>query len=246
MVTRGATPEPDPSYAPVPGGGEFDAYGATYGEHVQRSIDFSGLQHTFFLQAKADRIQAVVARTFGSGVHPLLLDVGCGVGALHPYLTGTFRKICGVDISEASLAYARKNMPMLEYLHYDGHRIPYDDQTFDFVSAVCVLHHVPPAQWGGFVGELRRVVNRGGVVCIVEHNPLNPLTRLAVSRCPFDADAVFLRARTTERLLSGAGLHNVSTEFFLLFPSAARIVRRLECAVNRLPLGAQYMTCGRA
>ena len=41
---------------------------------------------------------------------------------------------------------------------------------------------------------MRRVVRPGGLLCIIEHNPFNPLTRLAVVRCEFDRDAVLLPA----------------------------------------------------
>ena len=37
-----------------------------------------------------------------------------------------------------------------------------------------------------------------------KHNPLNPLTRLVVSRCEFDRDAVLLTAKAAKRLLRGS------------------------------------------
>ena len=53
---------------------------------------------------------------------------------------------------------------------------------------------------------MRRVVRPGGLVCVIEHNPLNPLTRsLAVSRCEFDSDAVLLGASTTRKLMAAGG-----------------------------------------
>ena len=58
-------------------------------------------------------------------------------------------------------------------------------------SARCIMSR---RQLAGFVADMVRVTRPGGLVCVIEHNPLNPLTRLAVNRCPFDADAVLLRS----------------------------------------------------
>ena len=222
----------------------FDKYDASYGAAVQSSIEFSGLPHSFFLQAKADLLRGLVDEHVGGPHRPQMLDVGCGVGSLHPYLRGLTDRLCGIDVSVASIAQARRANPAAEYRVFDGRSIPYDTGRFDLVTAVCVLHHVPPAQWRGFVSEMRRVVRPGGLVCIIEHNPFNPLTRLAVNRCEFDKDAVLLRLGTTRQLMTGVGLHAVDARYFLLLPTAAKLARRVETGLRHLPLGAQYAVWG--
>ena len=222
----------------------FDSYGKTYGATVQSSIDFSGLQHDFFLRAKADFLRALIARQLPSMTKPAILDVGCGVGSLHPFLHDIAGSLNGIDVSEASLAQARVNNPQVNYQIFDGRFIPYHEASFDLAIAVCVLHHVAPNQWLEFTREMRRVVRPGGLVCIIEHNPLNPLTRLAVMRCAFDKDAILLGARQTRRLLVQNGLREVGVQYFLLLPSTASPARAIETAVGRLPLGAQYAAWG--
>lgn len=219
----------------------FDGYSATYGEAVQDSIRFSGLPHDFFLRAKVERIVAETDRRFGSA--PLsALDVGCGVGALHPWLKGRFRPLHGTDLSADCLAEARTLHPDVSYTPCEPGELPYDDDGFDVLTASCVLHHVPLAERAGFAAELRRVLRPGGLLAIVEHNPFNPLTQLSVLRCPFDEDAVLLRARSTERLLRAAGFAEVRSEHFLVFPSEHPRLRGLERGLKALPLGAQYVT----
>jgi SAM-dependent methyltransferase len=222
----------------------FDKYDASYGAAVQSSIEFSGLPHSFFLQAKADLLRGLVDEHVGGPQRPQMLDVGCGVGSLHPYLRGLADGLCGIDVSAASIAQAQRANPAAEYRVFDGRSIPYDTGRFDLVTAVCVLHHVPPAQWRDFVSEMRRVVRPGGLVCIIEHNPFNPLTRLAVSRCEFDRDAVLLGLGKARQLMTGVGLHAVDARYFLLLPTAAKLARRVEIGLRRLPLGAQYAVWG--
>jgi SAM-dependent methyltransferase len=224
----------------------FDSYDKSYGAVVQSSIDFSGLPHSFFMTAKADVLRELIATRLGDVHKPAALDVGCGVGAFHPFLRGMCRRLCGTDVSEASVAQARHDNPGVEYETYDGDILTYGRATFDLATAICVMHHVPPKKWLAFLREIRRVVRPGGLVCIFEHNPFNPLTRLAVSRCEFDRDAVLLRAGQTQRLMSDAGLRDVETKYFLLLPSARASMRSIEQVFERIPLGAQYVTCGTA
>jgi hypothetical protein len=73
---------------------------------------------------------------------------------------------------------------------------------------------------------------------------LNPLTRLAVSRCEFDQDAVLLGAGRTLELMSKARLSEIGTRHFLLLPWEANLARRVERALSGLPLGAQYAAFG--
>lgn len=225
----------------------FDQYRSSYNRTVDDSISFSGLKHDFFLQAKVEPLARLIAER-GLAAHPAgvrALDVGCGVGALHPYVRPLFSSLDGCDISAESVARAREENPWVAYKDYHGPALPYADGAFDLAFAVCVAHHVPPQQWAGFFAEMRRVVRPGGAVCVIEHNPFNPLTRLAVLRCPFDEDAVLISRGKAGRLLRAAGLREIEGRHFLLLPFANPVARRAEGWFSRLPLGAQYVCSGR-
>jgi SAM-dependent methyltransferase len=219
----------------------FDAYDQSFAAVVQSSIDFSGLPHSFFTSAKADVLRDLLARRLPGMRNPHMVDVGCGVGELHPLVRGALGRLCGVDVSAASVAQARQRNPDVEYEVYDGETLPYDNATFDLAIAICVLHHVPPPQWSALLREMRRVVRSDGLVCVIEHNPLNPLTGLAVARCEFDRDAVLLGAGRTRALMADAGLRDAEVQYFLMLPSATPLARRVERGFRRLPLGAQYV-----
>jgi 2-polyprenyl-3-methyl-5-hydroxy-6-metoxy-1,4-benzoquinol methylase len=193
------------------------------------------------MQAKADLLGRVLRRRPGAAHVGHLLDVGCGVGTLHPYLAGLFDKISGVDISAPCIEEASRRLPRNSYA-VAAPGAPFPGGPYDVTLAVCVLHHVPPARWPTFVADMVRVTRPGGLVCVIEHNPLNPLTRLAVNRCPFDADAVLLRSGRCEALLERAGAKNVETSFFLLLPTGRPLARRVETLLRGIPLGAQYLT----
>jgi SAM-dependent methyltransferase len=127
-------------------------------------------------------------------------------------------------------------------------RIPFDEGQFDFVTAVCVYHHVPPAYRQSLTAEVHRVLKPGGVFAIIEHNPYNPITRMIVSRTPVDADAILLRPAETRHLFRRQGLVIDNQQYFLYLPE--RVYRRLgfvETALcSWMPLGGQYAVFGRA
>ena len=226
----------------------FDEYRDSYGQAVEGSIRFSGLQHDFFLKAKADLLRRLIVERGleegGSGVRAL--DVGCGIGSLHRHLEGAFASLDGCDVSEESIQRARSENPDVAYSVSTSAALPYADGVFDLTFASCVLHHVPPEAWRDFFGEMRRVLRPGGIACIIEHNPWNPLTRLAVLRCPFDKDAVLLRARRVEELFRATGFREIRSEHILLLPWTGALAGKVERALAALPLGAQYACSARA
>lgn len=223
-----------------------DAYPDRYRDDINRSIGFSGLDVDQFTRGKADSIVDLLDRysaTRAAGAN--CLDIGCGIGILHPLLTARVRLLKGADISAEAIDTARKANPSVEYRSYDGTQLPYDDASFDFCSTVCVMHHVPPAQWPSFVAEAWRVTRPGGLFAVYEHNPINPLTKAAVWRCPFDHDAVLLRAGRVIDLLKTQGFEIVAKEYLFFVPLNTSWARRIDRALKWLPLGAQYVVCAR-
>lgn len=172
------------------------------------------------------------------------LDVGCGVGLTDRYLGGV-SSLVGVDISPGVLEAAAEANPAVRYLEYDGRRLPFDDESFDLAFAICVVHHVPVAEWNDFVAEIARCVRPGGLVLLFEHNPLNPLTRLAVHRCAFDENVTLLRRSKAASLLRQAGLELVESAYILFFPWRGRVLDTLDQRLGRVPLGSQYYAAGR-
>jgi SAM-dependent methyltransferase len=94
------------------------------------------------------------------------LDVGCGVGQVVARLTEAGFEAYGVDVSEPSIARAKKFCERCQV--YDGKRLPFNDDYFDSAGALNVLEHVDAPE--DFIREVVRVVVPGGKVVISSPN----------------------------------------------------------------------------
>jgi SAM-dependent methyltransferase len=176
-----------------------------------------------------------------------VLDIGCGHGYIHGYLTGSdvHLKLSAIDIAATVVEEARRQNPSVGYAVYGGEKLPYADRSFDVAYTITVMHHVPPPQWPAFVLEMRRVVRPGGMIVVFEHNPINPLTQWIVRTCPIDENAVLLGSRHLARLIGAAGFVDIRRCYILFTPVDRSWARRFDKHLGWLPLGAQYFVAAR-
>jgi SAM-dependent methyltransferase len=225
---------------------EFDQYSQSYSKDIDKVIGVFGQKHDFFIKAKADIILPALSALNKDTSRLKVLDVGCGVELVHPYITGAVGELHGAEVSSESLDVARQNNPGVAYDAYDGNFLPYPDATFDAAFAVAVMHHVPPGQWPDFLREMRRVVRPGGLVLVIEHNPLNPATQWVVRHAPMDENAELVTPWRLRRLMKAVGIRQLWTRYVLFTPFSGRFFRRLDRLLGRVPLGTQYAMGGKA
>ena len=224
---------------------DFDDYADSYGDEVTHSIAFSKQERDYFTRRKADHLLELSKRLLGDPSHLSVVDVGCGVGSTDSHLVGRFRELHGVDTATETIKRAATNNPTVRYQSYDGRSLPFPDASVDLAFAINVVHHVPQGERPAFAVELRRIVRPDGLVVVFEQNPLNPLTRLAVSRCEFDKGVVLLSQQSLTRLLTGAGLYAVEQRYIIFSTSDRPRVRAVERSLGWLPLGAQHYAAAR-
>lgn len=92
-----------------------------------------------------------------------VLDIGCGGGFLSNYLAESGHSVTGIDLSTSSLEAARRNdkTKSVVYQTANAYSLPFQDQSFDAVSAMDILEHVEnPDQ---LIAEAARVLRPGGL-----------------------------------------------------------------------------------
>ncbi len=223
----------------------FGYYKETYRQEIQKSIAFIGQDLAFFTEAKVKKLLELVRRSLGDPSKLNILDVGCGVGLTDYYLTGHFKKVHGIDVDRGVVEKAEALNPKAAYRYYAGKTLPYKDHSMDVTFAICVMHHVVPEGWDRFAEEMIRVTKKGGLVIVFEHNPLNPLTQVAVHRCELDDDAVLLGMGKVRRLFRKAVCRLTETGYLIFTPYRSPVFSALDRWLSWLPLGAQYYVCSR-
>jgi ubiquinone/menaquinone biosynthesis C-methylase UbiE len=225
---------------------EFDKFADEYRAMHAANIRLSGETPEYFAEYKIVDIAAELARE--EVVAHRALDFGAGVGYSVPFFARHLpaARVTCLDVSRKSLDVgAAQHGNAAEFAHFDGRKIPFDDDTFDVALASCVFHHIPHDEHVALLAEIRRVLGNHGRLFIFEHNPLNPLTRHAVNTCEFDEHAQLVRAPTMRRRVRDAGFAVAEIRYRIFFPHALRGLRPLEAKMTWLPLGAQYYVVAR-
>jgi len=93
---------------------------------------------------------------------PRILDVGCGTGA-NLLMLSEFGDAEGVDVSEDALAFCHER-GLNQVKLGAAEALPYDDGTFDLVTALDVVEHMDDDLAG--LKEMRRVLRPGGRVLL--------------------------------------------------------------------------------
>jgi len=93
---------------------------------------------------------------------PRVLDIGCGGGATLVMLSQAGRAI-GLDRAEEALRLSRSR-GRFPLVCGTAERLPFADDSFDAVTALDVLEHIPDER--AAVAEIARVCARGGLVII--------------------------------------------------------------------------------
>lgn len=112
------------------------------------------------------------------------LDVCCGTGDWTYALaekSGRSGKVIGLDFSENMLSVAKDKhteqiQPQLSFIQGNAMQLPFQSDTFDFVTIGFGLRNVPDFQQ--VLNEMARVVKPGGkVVCLETSQPTLPVFR---------------------------------------------------------------------
>ncbi len=227
---------------------QFDEFSDQYDALLKDPIrdNFMAGDPLFFHLRKRDLIRKHFERYNIDTRKLAYLDLGCGKGELASLLRQDFALVNGCDPSASMLRSKQLETSGVKTLVQENlGKIPFPDESFDFVTAVCVYHHVPIAARASLTAEVTRVLRPGGWFALIEHNPFNPVTRLIVSRTPVDADAILLRPGEARALLEEQRLKIKSQRFFLYFPeSLYKRLSPVETLLARIPLGGQYAVFG--
>jgi len=215
---------------------KFDQYANEYERLHAQNVAITGEETDYFAYYKVECLERK-----GVAKDAKILDFGCGIGNVTSKLSERFSDLTGFEPSPISAEKARARVPRAA-IHHEIAAVP--DAKFDVAVLSCVLHHVQPPERAGVMQQVLNKLRPGGRLFVFEHNPLNPVTRRAVSTCAFDDDAVLLWPWETKRLLQKSGFGEVGLDYIVFFPKPLSFLRGLEPKLRWLPAGAQQLVIG--
>lgn len=115
-----------------------------------------------------------------------VLDLGCGAGRHTAYLAEKGFNVYSIDISEVGVAAARTRLHTLG-LHATlttgsiFHELPYEDNFFEGIISVKVLHHGRIENIRKAIKEMERVLTPAGVIFVTVRKPV-PKNQRRLSR----------------------------------------------------------------
>jgi 2-polyprenyl-3-methyl-5-hydroxy-6-metoxy-1,4-benzoquinol methylase len=236
-----ATDESRPSsgHATDVSAAHFDQFAGEYKELLDQSIAFSGEGSEYFYRYKANYLARIFSPQFSGRV----LDYGCGVGILSRFLKAQMpgAQINGFDVSKDAVGRVDEALLRQGEFTSDLERLR---GGYDLIVVTNVMHHVVPGQRQAVVSDLAGRLATGGRLVILEHNPINPGTRMVVERCAFDEGVILLTPREVARYFSAAGLHVARRDYIVFMPRFLSWLRPVEPWLAWLPLGAQFTVIG--
>lgn len=217
---------------------DFDEHAQTYRKSLNASLAPFGGKDDFFDLYKIDCLKKWV---IDHNQVCDILDYGCGIGKITNILAKEFPQsnIYGHDVSKESILVAKKENAGLKNIYFIDELS--EKQKYDFIIAANVFHHIKPNERINAMNKIKNLLKLGGKIIIFEHNPLNPITRRIVNRCPFDKNAKIILRNKFIQLAKSCGLEIKFKQYIVFFPWSSKLFRNLEFLLGFIPLGAQYM-----
>src|SRR5215207_6608872 len=98
-----------------------------------------------------------------------ICDLGCGPGQIARYLHRHGVDTLGVDLSPRMIAEAQRLNPEIHFHQGDVLALPDADNSWGGIAAFYCIVHIPRENILDALGEMKRVLNPGGVLLVTFH-----------------------------------------------------------------------------
>jgi len=93
-----------------------------------------------------------------------VLEIGCGIGVTAAHLHNKYNmSVIGTDLDPEQIMLAKnhhKESKRLKFMELDATALPFENQEFDMVLSMFVLHHI--GSWDKTLTEISRVLKLNG------------------------------------------------------------------------------------
>ena len=140
----------------------YDRFGAEYQRGRDEKIQDRAYNEFLEVPCMLDAVGKIKGRK--------LLDVGCGAGIHIKHYLKKGAKCLGMDLSKTMIELAKKNCPDVDFKTGSVVKLPYQNSSFDIVTASLVIDYVKDLNKA--FSEVRRVLKKGGLFFYSDNSPI--------------------------------------------------------------------------
>jgi SAM-dependent methyltransferase len=134
----------------------YDEVAAEYDKHIGDELDHKPLERDLL-----DR--------FAREVTGKICDLGCGPGHITRYLHEHGADVFGIDLSPGMVEQAARRNPGVPFEQGDMRALELEDSSLGGIVLLYSIIHIPRDEVAGVLGELRRVLQPGGLLLVGFH-----------------------------------------------------------------------------
>lgn len=136
----------------------------------------------------------------------LVCDLGCGPGQVARYLKDRGVRVCGMDLSEGSLACARRLNPGIEFEQGDMRSLPVADNSWAGITAFYAIVNLQRPEVQKAICEMQRVLRAGGRLLLSFHiGEDQTYQEENIWDCGVELETTLFRVSTIARYIRDAG-----------------------------------------
>jgi len=137
------------------------------------------------------------------------LDIGCGVGWTLSWAKTVGLQAFGIDFSYRALKLGHERVDRKHlFVQGDGMSLPFDDESFELISALGVVEHFPSPERG--IAEIARVCRKGGEAVLVVPNSMGILGKARVYAGTEQPDEFRFSCQEWRAMIDRAGMSVVN------------------------------------
>ena len=158
----------------------------------------------------------------------VICDIGCGTGEQSIRMAKKGCKVCGIDISQASIGTARMLAEGYDchFIEGNSEELPYDSGVFDKVVSVCAMEHFYNDE--AVLREINRILKPGGILVLtVDSFTYKGISDRARQSHRDDYHVVnFYTSPQLEEKLVGTGFKVIQSRYLINSPLSAFFFRQ--------------------
>ncbi|MBS1773717.1 MAG: methyltransferase domain-containing protein [Bacteroidetes bacterium] len=97
-----------------------------------------------------------------------VLDVGCGTGHFADFIAQKGFDVVGLEPAKNMISIARELFPKITFVEGISAKIPYPDNSFDYILAIEVFRYLDKADNEASFKEFHRVLKPGGKILVTQ------------------------------------------------------------------------------